>query len=308
VIFNGSRPNDVETLPDGRVVSKHAIYIWDVKSGSVTKYADAERASLCYADGYISYSRKEASQTVHIAGPFGKEIVTPRLEEKEPSNSKSAEMVWVNRFTCKPYRQSEISPLPGTRIPLKTGHGFLYLGVRDPREERYKRIVYYPGGERAGVELPIERWQVISSGVTATHFNNSYLLAGDQISNSSDSCVPKGFSRRVYRLSLNGVVETISLPARGELRCYVGAGSVREVRAGMTVYVHTGLLRNSRLYFIDQGALAELARGWLPVVQVSPDGCRIAAGISSDDDPLKPTSPLYRGHLKVIEFCAGRTK
>ncbi|HKU52148.1 MAG TPA: hypothetical protein VJQ25_06760, partial [Nitrospira sp.] len=293
VIFNGSRPNDLETTPDGRQVSRHAIYIWDLKGGNVTKYADAERAFLCYADGYIRYERKEPPYTIHIAGTLGKEVEIARTNDKEPSRS---EMAWTNRFTCRTYRQSEISPLPGAKVPLDEGHGFIYLGKSTLGPERMDPVVYYPEGDQKGIELPIARWQVTSSNITSTEFDNSYILTGKQRSNSSDRCVPKGFSQRVYRLRLSGTLETISLPPRDALRC-IEVGGVREVRIGLSVYVNNGLIHQSGLYLVDQSRVEKLVSGWVPDAQVSPNGCRLAAGISSEGDPLKPTAPSYRGHL-----------
>jgi len=305
VIFNGSKPGDTETVGDGRTVSRHAIYVWNLKDGTVTKYADAERAVLCYADGYISYSRREPPYIMSMAGPFGNESEISRRGEKERITLRGSEVTWLNPFTCKSYKQSDISSLPGTRVPLKNGHGFLYLGLRHSADERAKPVIFYPEGTTKGVELPIARWQVSSSNITATEFNNSYILTGDQIVNRSDRCVPKGFSRRAYRLRVTGTVETISLPPREELRCHVEVGGMREVRKGITVYVNTGKLESSRLYLISQGELTEVVRGWISSARVSPDGCRMALGVSSSDDPRKPpTAPFYRGHLKVIDFCA----
>lgn len=303
VIFNGSRPNDLETMPDGRQVSKHAIYIWDLKSASVTKHADAERAVLCYSAGYISYTRKEPPYTLRIAGPFGTETEISRISDKEQKRHNNSEMPLINRFTCKSYRQSEISSLPGVKVPLRVGHGFLYLGVHSLGQERLKPVVYYPEGNYHGIELPIARWQVSWSNITATEFDNSYILTGDQLPNSSDRCVPKGFSRRVYRLRLSGAFEAIPLPSRDELRCYVEVGGVREVRTGITVYINTGQLQTSRLYLVEQKRLGEVIRGWVPDARVSPDGCRMAIGVSSKDDPLMPKASFSRGHLKVIDFC-----
>src|SRR5687768_2042409 len=71
VIFNGAKPGDMETLPDGRRVSRHAIYIWDLRTNSVTKYADAARSVLCHADGYIRYTRKDGLYNVVLAGALG---------------------------------------------------------------------------------------------------------------------------------------------------------------------------------------------------------------------------------------------
>jgi hypothetical protein len=300
VIFNGSRPNDLETTPDGRQVSRHAIYIWDLKSGSVTKHADAGRAFLCYAGGYIRYERKEPPYTLHIAGTFGKEEEISRTNDKQPSRS---EMTWTNRFTCRTYRQSEISPLPGAKVPLREGHGFIYLGMHSLGPERMDPVIYYPEGNQKGIELPIARWQVTLFNITSTDFDNSYILTGNQLPHSSDRCVPKGFSRRVYRLRLNGSLETISLPPRESLRCYVEVGGVREVRTGLTVYINNGRINGSALYLVHQNRMEKVTSGWIPDARVSPNGCRMAAGISTDDDPLKPPAPSYRGHLKVIDFC-----
>jgi hypothetical protein len=304
VIFNGAKPGDMENLPDGRRVSKHAIYIWNLKTNTVTKYADAAKSVLCYADGHIRYSRKDGSYTVVLAGPFGKEAELSRTHDKDRFDKRGEEFTYLNRFSCKTYKQSEISPLPGARIPLKEGHGYLYLGASNSPDDHKKSIVYYPPQQPQGITLPLARWQVRSTQIKAIDFRRSYLLIGDQIYNRSDRCLPEGFSRRVYRLSLNGQIEAIDLPPRKELRCYVEWGGLNEVRVGITAHVNTGRLDSSYLYLIQNEQLRTIARGRVSDSAVSPNGCRMAVGVSSTNDSHKPvTAEFYRGHLKVIEFC-----
>jgi hypothetical protein len=306
VIFNGAKPGDMETLPDGRSVSKHAIYIWDLNTNAVSKYADATRSILCYADGYIRYGRKDGAYNVVLAGPFGKEVEISRTHDKDRFAKRGEESTFLNRFTCKTYKQSEISPLPGARIPLKEGHGFLYLGAINSPDERIRPIVYFRHGAADGFPLPIMRWQSSSSGVRRSEFDDSYIIWGQPEFDRNDACLRPGTEREIFRLRLNGHVNAIVIPSDKRLRCYFNRFDT--VVLGVLALGGGGHVQNldlSKLYLLRNDQVTLVTTGVITDYRVSPDGCRMAVGISSNDDPRKPiTAATYRGHLKVIEFCA----
>lgn len=309
IIFNGSEPTDLETLPGGhrqggRREWRHAIYIWDLKTGEVTKHTDADRASLCHADGYIRYSRTTGDDVVVLAGAIGKEVEVARRKKKEPEETQG----WNTRFSCGRYRPQTPSSPRGLKVALKEGHGFLDFGALGPPAERREPVVYFPGDSRAGINLPVARWQLSPVKVVRSDFDDSYLLYGPARRDEGagvDMCPPNVVERRIYRLTIDGKLSTIPIPAARKLRCYfsfVGvsrAGVLMEVGAG-----HATNLNASILYLLREGRIEEVARGVAMDEVVSPNGCFLALGISSNADPKKPPSAMSRGHLKVIDFCA----
>lgn len=305
VIFNGSKPDDIELI-DGRRVWRHAIYVWDLKSGKVTKYAESAKATLCYADGHIRYSRVEGDDVVVISGPIGKETETRRIRRGVSHKAKPEDWGWNTELSCDNYRPQPPYPLIGRKIALKRRHGFLYLGTNTLPAEKRRPVTYFQHESKHEITLPVQRWELNSSEIKATDFNDSYLITPTaQIFDKSDRCVPKNFSRHIYRFTTDGRVETVQLPPHDAIRCYVEIRGFTEVRAGITVRVNTGRLRTSGLHLIQGRRITLVLRGWTSDSAVSPNGCRMALGVSSPDDQRKPiTAEFNRGHLKIVDFCS----
>jgi hypothetical protein len=110
--------------------------------------------------------------------------------------------------------------------------------------------------------------------------------------------------RTIYRLSPNGDFKAIRVPLDPKMGCYVYKFGV--VQKGILIQTGGGHVRDlnlSRLYLLHDKGLSEVIRGVISTRRVSPDGCRLAIGISSNNDSRKPRAPFYTGHLKVIDFC-----
>jgi hypothetical protein len=207
-------------------------------------------------------------------------------------------------LSCGQYQPQPPYPLVGVKIALKKGHGFLFLGTRKTPSSAKANVQYFQDGSIEAIDLPLQRWQINASEIRPVDFRRAYLLLGDQIYNRSDRCVPEGFRRRVYRMSLNGSIESIHLPSRRELRCHVESRGISEVRSGLTVHINTGRLASSYLYLVRGDQVTTILKGRISSSAVSPNGCKLAVGLSSADDPRRPvTAEFYRGHLKTIEFC-----
>lgn len=308
VIFNGARPDDIEIAADGRRTWRHAIYIWNLKTDQVEKYADSTRAALCYADGYVRYSRIEGEDIVVLAGRLGNEVETQRVRKGTSGNTSVRDSTWNTELSCGSYRPLQPPhQLPGRKLALREGHGFLYLGTIETPRDRQEPLLYFQHQSAAGIRLPILRWQARLGEITTTPFRNSYLIYPDQIDGRSDRCLPEGFSQRIYRLMTDGKVEAIHLPSRKEIRCHIDVRGFTEVRTGITARVNTGRLSTSGLHLVRGDSVTNIVQGWTSNSNVSPDGCRMAVGVSSPSDPRKPvTAEFNRGHLKVIDFCAKR--
>jgi hypothetical protein len=305
VIFNGSHPSEIEKTPDGRRIWTHRIFIWNLKTNTVTRYADADKRSLCVVDGYIHYRRTEGDEVITLAGPMGKEVEIERRRKGEYPKPDPQLHGWNTRISCHRYLPKVASPLPGSKVALKQGDGFLHLGsMNDTAPVRYFR-----DGEATVIDLPVERWKVTSTSVTRSEFDNSYIFFGpyrESEKRGVNLCPPKPVERHIYRLTNDGKLTTISIPSDRKLRCYVSRYAM--LRPGVAIQTgagHATKLDLSVLYLLRHGQVIEVVRGVMNEKAVSPNGCLLAVGISSEGDKRKPISgALARGHLKVIDFCA----
>lgn len=306
VIFNGAKPGDIVTTEDRRHVPRHAIYIWDLKTGAVTKHADASRAVLCFSDGYVRYSRVEGENIVVIAGPFGKEIEIQRVRKGEQIKIKPHDHGWNTQLSCHRYKPDISNALPGAKIALKEGHGFIYLGTRSSVEDRDQPVEYFHPPELRKQLLPLARWQLSPSEIHRSDFDDSYLMWGQVDRNVNSTCVRPGFERTIYRLTPDGKLSSIVIPADDRVRCHAYRFAL--TRVGLLIQAGGGSIKAlnvSRSYLLREGRINEVTRGVVTGWRVSPNGCRVALGISSDGDSRKPHTALDAGHLKVIEFCVG---
>jgi hypothetical protein len=312
VIFNGSNPTDIETVPDGRRLWKHAIYVWNLKTDRVTRHADADTASLCYVDGYVRYDRVEPNDVlITVAGQLGKETEIYRRKRGEQTKEDAPERHgWDTDLSCHRY-QPKIGAPVGIKVALKQDHGFLYLGGSSTAEQN-EPLSYFPSNLGTEIKLGVARWQVRPLTLIRSEFDDSYLLFApyrERASAGINTCPQAPVERKVYRLTPDGALTTISIPASPKLRCYVSVLGLS--RVGLLVQMNAGHATNvdlSVLYVLHGGRIDEVIRGVTPSRAVSPDGCRLALGISSSKDRRKPTTAAtYRGHLKVIDFCKGNS-
>jgi hypothetical protein len=304
VIFNGSHPTDFQKTEDGRRVWRHGVYIWDLRKNTVTKHTDADQGSLCFVDGYIRYRRTEGNDVLTLAGPLGKEVEIERRTKGHYPKPDPQLHGWNTRLSCHRYLPKIDMPLLGSKVALRTGDGFLYFGtMNDPAPAWYFR-----DGASHGIELPVQRWKITSGSVTKSDFDDSYIFFGpyrESEKRGINLCPPKPVQRHIYRLTRDGKLSTISIPADPRLRCYVSRYAV--LRNGVAIQMaagHATDLDLSILYLLRRAELREVVHGVVTEKAVSPNGCLLAVGISSNADKRKPISaPTYRGHLKVIDFC-----
>jgi hypothetical protein len=237
---------------------------------------------------------------------MGREVETPKHVNDRAGSTKET-TGWNTDLSCGAYLPELPRDLPGHKLGLSKGDGFLYFGDAAPAA-RTLPILYFPHGAAKGIELPIPRWQLRPVSISRMA-SRSYLLYGphrERPSSGWNICPKSPVERTIYLLSPDGTVKRILIPAEEALRCYVDRFDV--VRAGVLVFKGGGHVRDldlSRLYLLRKSRLVEVTHGVISDHHASPNGCRLALGISSTDDPKRPTSaPTYRGHLKVIDFCS----
>ena len=163
-----------------------------LKADTIKKYADATQGSLCYSDGYIRYSRREGAKVVVFEGAFGTE--TSRIVRKDAAPVKSEDQGWNTDLSCNRYRPTPPQPLPGMKIALKEGHGFLYFGTDSSLSEKRQPVMYF-------LEILVKTksnypWldgKCFHLRVIRSDFDNSYLLFGPHRRNETSGvdCVPR---------------------------------------------------------------------------------------------------------------------
>jgi len=121
VLFEGldRKLRDPVVKNDGVPIAMRALYIWNVRTGEVTRHTqDALRSALCFADGFVSYSIHRSGKTIRMEGPFGQEQAVETYSEGQRG---------INRFTCKSYDRSTLpKPIVGGGIePLRPEHGWI---------------------------------------------------------------------------------------------------------------------------------------------------------------------------------------
>src|SRR5688500_7477504 len=121
VLFEGldRKLRDPVIKNDGVPVAMRALYIWNVRTGEVTRHTQhALRSALCFADGFVGYSIHRSGKTIRMEGPFGQEQEVQTYPEGQRG---------INRFTCKSYDRSTLpKPIVGGGIePLRPEHGWI---------------------------------------------------------------------------------------------------------------------------------------------------------------------------------------
>ena len=83
VLFEGldRKLRDPVIKNDGVPVAMRALYIWNVRTGEVTRHTqDALRSALCFADGFVGYSIHRSGKTIRVEGPLGQEQEVGSIE------------------------------------------------------------------------------------------------------------------------------------------------------------------------------------------------------------------------------------
>ena len=305
VIFSGTNPAEFEKTPDGRKSWKsHGIYVWNLRTGVVTKHSavTSEPGSLCVVDGYVRYTRPEGEDVITMAGEFGQEIEIGRRKFGVYPKPDPKLHGWNTRLSCGRYLPSTTAPLIGSKVALKDGDGFLYFGPMN----QGGRIRYFKEGNHE-IELPVERWKVSPSDVLRSEFDNSYILFGpyrESEKSGISTCTSTPIERHIYRFTTDGRLADIAIPPDRRLRCNMYDFNV--VQGAVLIKTGGGHATNvdlSVLYLLRSGVVKEVIRGISTEDAVSPNGCLLALGINSSGDSRRPPAP-FRGHLKVIDFCA----
>ena len=307
VLFNGAHPDEVSVRGDGHREWRHANYVWSLRENRITKLADAQRASLCYSEGFVRYEQFQGDELVVKSGVLGEEKEVERLPNRGIGRARYKHVGWDTDISCGQYLPQTSLELRGHKVALGKGDGFLYLGDGTP-SSLTEPVLYFPDGQETGTALPIQRWQLRPATVLRIRPTHTYLVYGPYRRGHLGgivACPETRHERNLYILTVDGSIKTIVVPALEPLRCYTRRFDL--ARDGVLAFSgggHSTDLDRGRLYLLAESTLFEVVRGVVTDYAVSPSGCRIAVGIGSKDDRGRPPNPTYRGHLKVINLCS----
>jgi hypothetical protein len=300
-----------EPRSDGVQVPKRGLYIWDLKTDRVTRYADAA-GHPCYHAGYITYPIRNDGPLIngvprfHVVkeGPFRSE------RERTIDRSKQRELPPLNPFSCREYDPARLKLNGYTGKPLLEEHGVLDLGPPFYNFDNTKKdepiYLVKPDGTRTA--LPITRLEGAHLRIERTDFNDSYTLFSPIPKDGRVHLIgpwPKNRPQPVYLLSPNGTVRQVDIP-------YVQArsgGSILYTATASGIYLMSHNVRAGPegAYLVQGDDVAMLELGYIVAHGVSPDGCRLALGIKrrfgdrEDENDFEYRFRLAR--LKVIELC-----
>ena len=283
------------------------IYVWHVDHGEVVRHAEGRR--LCVAPGRVRYLARvvEGRDTsghyyrysVMREGPLGAERRAFRIGEGAPPIDASRvepAPVHHNRHDCE--AQVRTHPTTGREVvPLKRTHGRFELTA--PRgaplhrtAERDVVFVAADGGHREIQMPPSIAEDFIWLPGEQRYFAYRF---GCRAGQSPDARLT------TFRFDpITGHVEDrcLSIPdgplAELDFR-------IHPVRDGYVAVVTEHVRRRGHLFLVARGTnrAVEIARGFVPSVAVSPDGCRVAFS----HGPFPGATSSSRIFMKLVDVC-----
>ncbi len=279
--------------------------LWNIRTLTVKEILEYE-SGLCFSRGRITYTTRIDKKTAtYRVGNFGEEEEKTKLIE----SSEEDRGVRYNRMSCKRYPESLFPK--GANTDLMEGHGF--LGWEGGGETPWPAggeapVRYYKDATTPPIMLPLKRKdiRVPSSAFPPIYaeWANVYVLQGGiewgSINNFGQ--LPKQSPYPVYLLSPgSGDLKTINTPYA---KWITGSMQYHYAKPGLILAsfaAKAGGVGNSGLYRADEKGYQKIISGFPKAASVSPDGCRLAAGLQYTD------KRGYNGpiELKVLDLCKG---
>lgn len=290
VLFTGA------PLPEWeRVVVKEkrpferAIYVWNINEKTVEKLSSAP--GYCYYNGVIRYTVSLTDKEyVYMEGPVGKETEhrRPRAEISQEWRKERGEE--LHPMTCGKYKLSDVRIADKMFLfPLMEGHGFLgWEGGGDtPWPAGGEAPVrYYKDATSPPIILPLKRKDIRTPDVPSPAFYaewaNVYVLQGGiewgSINNFGQ--LPKQTPYPVYLLSPGtGDLRIINTPYAKWIRGWFEYYYTRVGLVLASFAAKAGGVGDAGLYRADEKGYQKIIAGFPKAASVSPDGCRLAAGL-----------------------------
>jgi hypothetical protein len=311
LITSGFERGLTEPRADGVQVPKRGLYIWDLKTDRVTRYADAA-GHPCYHAGYITYPIRNDGPLIngiprfHVVkeGPFGSE------RERTIDRSEHRELPPLNPFSCREYDRARLRMNGYQGKPLLEEHGILDLGPSFTQFDATKKDdpihLVKPDGSR--IAVPITRLEGTAIFIGYTTFNKAYTLASSIPKDAKGRGTvpwPRGRTQPVYILSPSGGTRRIDIP-------YIDARASTSIlylatAGGVYMMSHRVSTGHDGAYLVQGEKVILLEPGYVVAHGVSPDGCRLALGIrrrfKSKEDERDFEYGYRLARLKVVQLC-----
>lgn len=214
---------------------------------------------------YLSYflpSAEENKESRRVAFENGHEITLP-------------DQVWWTPISCRMVTTKPpwvISVEEGrATVPLLEEHGYIDRGIAGQDQRKNFPLLYYRTGTAQPVSLGLSSQQV-EPRIRYVSFRDAYLLEGHIMTPDA---------RPLWLLYPNGTVEQIFKPA-GQAWNKLGwwqEFTKRGVVFG-TANASGDDVRDSGLYFWEEGKLTRMVKAVLNWPAVSPNGCKLAGSLN----------------------------
>ena len=291
---------------------KLGLYIWNISTGNVRSHTMIlPYSTLCYRDGRIEYTVE--AKDGYLVRKKGTLVDVREVQEAPSQNwphiSARAKGEAADRLNCRIYSFYDLPK--GVDLPLIDGHGF--LGWRGGSDLPWPAggeapVRYYKDATSPPIILPLKRKDIRTPDVPSPAFYaewaNVYVLQGGiewgSINNFGQ--LPKQSPYPVYLLSPgSGDLKVINTPYA---KWITGSMQYHYSKPGLILAsfaAKAGGVGNSGLYRADEKGYQKIISGFPKAVSISPDGCRLAAGLQYTD------KRGYNGpiELKVIDLCKG---
>lgn len=317
LIYAGFTPVPSPVSRFKSAMQDEGIFIWDVESGEVGRYAD--EPEFCYADGRIYVQdrvRKGATPNsgsqAYRLGRFGKEQAgVCRFDRGESTGCPG-----VLNLSLEPraYTPTPLGPASRRVTELRTGDGVIVANPtykHRPKDIPYEQmvemsrraLVLVNDAHPQGKPLPIQEVEDLRHFVGYSEFARRYVLVPGTPRNGQPGLStnwPDRLPQPVYLMSPAGEVEVVEIanPKSGAEREWISIVGAQVTRAGI-VFIGSG--RNGGgLFLFDSQRIASIDIGLMRTLAVSPDGCRVAWAIIND---YRRGMNDYR--IKYMNVCTG---
>jgi hypothetical protein len=286
IVFIGSKLGETR-IERGREFPRNDLFVWNIATGEIQRHAELSRTSgICVAPGYVRYHFERDGVPYVRFGVFG------RTDEAEVDVQAMKDgILALSQVSCREYNPKLLKrrygdwalPLlePGEYLDRTSGH------YNEPMR-------YFPEDGADPISLP----KIPNREVIAVPQYSTYL--GKYVFNELRRRSGPEFTQRLWVLDRQGRVDVIVLPAGPWM-----AGTVRAMPALGGWVMRSHALNIGRgfgaagIYLIEGKRVTRLMVGYPHAFAVSPDGCKTAVSIETEQ--RKETA---RPRVWVIDLCA----
>jgi hypothetical protein len=285
----------------------HPITIWHTDTGKIVTYdpdPNGNVSGLCFspATGNIRYLRSydEYDDVDYMTGPFGREQAHNPKRNKMGYYSADGKISTVayNHHDCTTFKKP---PWTYTRVvyPLLPGDGHLDGGAR--REDSKDQVVlHYPEGSEQGQKTPFPKDVAYSDCMLFYPFKGAYFAASCFGNTGEKPDAVCGHAWWYWPKEER--TEKVCVPTQ---KSY---SAIAPTRLGLVVnrisYDREGNLGDSGLYLLKDDRKIQLIWGYVPILGVSTDGCKVGFQHTPENNRGDRPDRWKKITVKMIDLCA----